>query len=109
MPGYRCHESHVFDRRSPESGACQRRIVKLHAEKGLPVKRQPLKVAIFEVYAIKDTVLKNCFSEIDHIELDVGQFYTDEFCTTQLRRAEVGADKDGFTEARIREVTGRQV
>jgi hypothetical protein len=53
----------------------QRRLAKLDANKGLPVKTNPSQIAILEINAVKDKVRKDCFSKVGLGQLDIDQYY----------------------------------
>ncbi len=102
-------ERHLFECCALKRNILQCRLVKRDAEKGLPIKSLSAQVGIVEVHAEKGTAFKGGFSQVGIFEVDISQLDADECCSDQPRLAEVGANKDGFTEVRIRKVKGGEV
>src|ERR1700737_1002478 len=108
-PERRRAERHIFEGRALKRSILECRLVKLDAEKSLPIKSQSAQIGSGEVHANKATAFKGRFSQVGIFEVDIRQLDADELCSNQPRRVEVGAHKDGFTEGRIHKVKGGEV
>ena len=59
--GKRQCKENIFKCRTVKGNFVQRRLAKFDTNQGLPVKTNPSQIAIFEINAVKDTVLKDFF------------------------------------------------
>ena len=106
--GKRRCKGHIFKCRTLKRNFVQRRLAKLDTDEGQPVKTNPSQIAMIEINAVKDTVLKDRFSKVGLGQLDIDQLYIGELRALS-RYIQGGAYKDGFAEARILKVSDGKV